>query len=105
MDLVNFNFSLPSFEFFNEESGVGLLLDIDESHENDGEFKLTFSFPEKWHPKVETYNRWQPRLCAKVTPPAGCGPMSCQTLQSTSMAVESNTPILTSRCRIDLGEG
>ena len=55
-DLPDFNFSLPSFEFYNAEAGIGLMLDIEENIDI-GVFILKFSFPEKWHPLVETYNR------------------------------------------------
>ena len=38
------------------EAGVGLMLDFEEDTEN-GIFVLKFTFPEKWHPQVENYNR------------------------------------------------
>ena len=56
VELSEVDFSLPSVEFFNSEAGVGLMLDFDEDTEN-GVFVLKFSFPEKWHPEVERYNR------------------------------------------------
>ena len=58
VELSEVDFSLPSVEFFNSEAGVGLMLDFEEDTEN-GIFVLKFTFPEKWHPQVENYNRWQ----------------------------------------------
>ena len=57
VELSEVDFSLPSVEFFNSEAGVGLMLDFEEDTEN-GVFVLKFTFPEKWHPEVEKYNRW-----------------------------------------------
>ena len=57
VELSEVDFSLPSVEFFNTEAGVGLMLDFEEDTEN-GVFVLKFTFPEKWHPEVERYNRW-----------------------------------------------
>ena len=56
VELSEVDFSLPSVEFFNSEAGVGLMLDFEEDTEN-GVFVLKFTFPEKWHPEVERYNR------------------------------------------------
>ena len=98
VELSEVDFSLPSVEFFNSEAGVGLMLDFEEDTEN-GNFVLKFTFPEKWHPQVENYNRWQTKsvkFCNKSLT-TGFGPTWLGRLRSTSMGEGSSTPTLTSR--------
>ena len=106
--LIEVDFSLPSVEFFNSEAGVGLMLNFEEDTEN-GVFALKFTFPEKWHPEVESYNRW-PYVdvgsscmgpgcqgCTKSDAFAGSGPILWERLRSTSSEVASSTLTSTSR--------
>merc|ERR1719431_1690971 len=56
VDLVSFTVNLPTIELFNEEEGVGLTLTIDENAE-EGLFDFSFSFPSKFYPAVQDFNR------------------------------------------------
>jgi len=62
--LNEFNFDLPAIEIFNSEVGVGFKLLIEEKTD-EGIFTLHFSFPEKWYPAVQEYNRFWAHLVAE----------------------------------------
>ena len=98
VELSEVDFSLPSVEFFNSEAGVGLMLDFEEDTEN-GIFVLKFTFPEKWHPQVENYNRWQTKSVkfCNIRLTTGFGLTWLGRVGSTSMGEGSSTPTLTSR--------
>ena len=98
VELSEVDFSLPSVEFFNSEAGVGLMLDFEEDTEN-GNFVLKFTFPEKWHPQVENYNRWQTKSVkfCNIRLTTGFGLTWLGRVGSTSMGEGSSTPTSTSR--------
>ena len=54
--LTNFTIELPIIDLFNPDLGVGFRLNLDERPEL-GVFNFQFSFPSKWYPKLQEYNR------------------------------------------------
>jgi len=62
--LREFEFNLPAIDIFNTESGIGFELLIEEKPD-DGLFTLHFSFPDKWYPAVQEYNRFWAHIVAE----------------------------------------
>lgn len=62
--LDEFTFDLPSIEVFNSATGVGFKLEINEDPDM-GVFTLKITFPEKWYPAVQDYNRFWAHLVAE----------------------------------------